>query len=76
MEFVINKQKKEAVRLLIEAEGIRKSQLIIDSSLTTKLLQYNSIQMMKGLLTSPNAKVIITDGKTSVILGEGANISK
>ena len=63
MEFVINKQKKEAERLLIEAEGIRRSQLIIDSSLTTKLLQYNSIQMMKGLLTSPNAKVIITDGK-------------
>ncbi len=55
----------------MEAEGIRRSQLIIDSSLTAKLLQYNNIQMMKGLLTSPNAKVIITNGKVPVILGEG-----
>lgn len=71
MEFVINKQKKEAERLLIEAEGIRLTQLIIDSLLTTRLLQYNIIQMMKGLLISPNANVIITDGKVPVILGEG-----
>ncbi len=70
MEFVIAKQKKEAERMSIEAEGIKRSQLIIDSSLTTALLQYNNIQMMKGLLTSPNAKVIITDGKLPVIIGD------
>jgi prohibitin 1 len=68
MEFVIQKQQKEAERMRIEAEGIKAAQMIIDSSLTNKLLQYNSIQMMKGLMTSPNAKVIITDGKTPTMI--------
>jgi prohibitin 1 len=68
MEFVIQKQQKEAERMRIEAEGIKNAQLIIDSSLTDNLLKYNSIQMMKGLMTSPNAKVIITDGKTPTMI--------
>jgi len=63
MEYVIAKQKKEAERLRIEAEGIRRAQRIIDSSLTQKLLQYNNIEIMKGLITSPNSKVIITNGQ-------------
>lgn len=68
MEFVIEKQKKEAERLRIEAEGIRRAQNIIDSSLTSKLLQYNNIQALKSLETSPNAKVIITNGQVPVLL--------
>jgi len=62
MEFVIQKQHKEAERLIIEAEGIKKAQSIIDSSLTQNLLRYNQIEVMKNLVTSPNAKVIITNG--------------
>jgi regulator of protease activity HflC (stomatin/prohibitin superfamily) len=68
MEFVIAKQKKEAERLAIESLGIARSQSIIDSTLTSKLLQYNSIQMMKNLITSPNAKIIITDGKVPMMI--------
>ncbi len=68
MEFVIQKQQKEAERMRIEAEGIKNAQLIIDSSLTENLLRYNSIQMMKGLMVSPNTKVIITDGKTPAMI--------
>ncbi|HEY9004973.1 MAG TPA: prohibitin family protein [Ohtaekwangia sp.] len=60
MEFVVEKQKKEAERLVIEAEGIKKAQDIINQSLTEKLLQYNNIQMLKSLVNSPNSKVIIT----------------
>jgi prohibitin 1 len=67
MDFIIAKQKKEAERMIIAAEAVKRSQNIIDSSLTAKLLQYNNIEIMKGLLTSPNAKVIITDGKTPII---------
>lgn len=67
MEFLIAKQKKEAERLIIEAQGIKIAQTIIDSSLTTKMLQYKNLEIMKGLITSPNAKVIITDGKTPVM---------
>jgi prohibitin 1 len=68
MDFVIERQKKEAERMRIEAEGIKAAQQIISSSLSKEQLQYNSIEMMKGLITSPNTKVIITDGKTPTIL--------
>ncbi len=70
MEFVIQKAVKEAERLSIEAEGIKKAQNIINSSLTETLLKYNYIEMLKGLSTSPNAKVILTDGKLPVMLNE------
>ncbi len=71
MDFVIMQQKKEAERKIIEAEAIRKAQNIIDSSLTQKLLQYNNIEMLRSLCNSPNAKVIITDGKAPQILMNG-----
>jgi regulator of protease activity HflC (stomatin/prohibitin superfamily) len=64
MNYIIQQQKKEAERLIIEAEAIKKAQDIINSSLTDKLLQYNNIEMLKSLVNSPNAKIIITDGKT------------
>lgn len=67
MEFVIEQQKKEAERRIIEAEAIKKSQDIINSSLSEKLLQYNNIEMLRSLSASPNAKIIITDGKAPQI---------
>ena len=70
MEFEIQKAEKEAQRKIIEAEGIRKAQLIIDSSLTETLLKYNYIEMMKSLSNSQNAKIIMTDGKVPVMLGD------
>ncbi len=68
MDFVVAKQKKEAERLVIEAEGIKKAQDIINQSLTDKLLQYNNIQMLKSLVNSPNSKVIVTGGQPSQLL--------
>lgn len=68
MDFVIQQQKKEAERMIIEAEAIKKSQDIINSSLTDMLLQYNNIEMLKGLTTSPNTKIIITDGKSTPLV--------
>lgn len=65
MDFVIEQQKKEAERRIIEAEAIKKAQEIINSSLSDKLLQYNNIEMLRTLSSSPNAKIIITDGKSS-----------
>ena len=70
MEFVIQKAVKEAERFTIEAEGIKKAQLIINSSLSESLLKYNYIEMMRGLSSSPNAKVILTDGKIPVMIGD------
>ena len=70
LEFSIEKQKKEAERLLIEAEAIKKSQDIVNSSLTDKLINYKALEISKALVASPNTKVIITDGKSSVILND------
>lgn len=76
MEFVLQKEKQEAERKRVEAQGIADYQKIISSGLGDKQLQYEQIQVMKGLITSPNAKVIIMGGgKTPVILDakEGKN---
>jgi len=69
MQFVLQKEKQEAERKRVEAQGIADYQKIISSGLGDKQLQYEQIQIMKGLITSPNAKVIIMGGgKTPVIL--------
>jgi regulator of protease activity HflC (stomatin/prohibitin superfamily) len=73
MEFVIEKQKKEAERVRIEAEGVKNAQDIINSSLTERQLRYNQIQMLRTLVNSPNAKIIVTGdgtGKMPLIVNE------
>lgn len=76
MEFVIDKQKKEAERQRIEAEGIKAAQDILSQSLTDKILEYNRIKMYEGLMRSGNTKVIITDGKTPVFMNSGGDETK
>jgi regulator of protease activity HflC (stomatin/prohibitin superfamily) len=69
MEFVLQKEKQEAERKRVEAQGIADYQRIMSAGLTDKQLQYEQIQMMRGLVTSPNAKVIIMGkGSSPVIL--------
>lgn len=69
MEFVLQKEKQEAERKRVEAQGIADYQRIISTGLSDKQLQYEQIQVTKGLITSPNSKVIIMGGgKTPVIL--------
>lgn len=70
MEFIIAKQKKEAERMQIEAEAIKAYNRTIAESLNEMMIRWNSIQAMKGLITSPNAKVIITDGKSPMMLSD------
>jgi regulator of protease activity HflC (stomatin/prohibitin superfamily) len=69
MQFVLQKEKQEAERKRVEAQGIADYQRIISESLTDKQLQYESIQAMKGLALSQNAKIIMMGkGNTPVIL--------
>ena len=69
MQFVLQKEKQEADRKRVEAQGIADYQKIISTGLGDKQLQYEQIQIMRGLITSPNTKVIIMGGgKTPVIL--------
>lgn len=62
-DLAIERQKKEAERMQLEAEAIKKAQQTINESLTDKMLKYKSLEISKNLATSPNTKLIITDGK-------------
>jgi regulator of protease activity HflC (stomatin/prohibitin superfamily) len=69
MQFVLQKEKQEAERKRVEAQGIADYQRIITSTLTDKQLQYEQIKAQKDLAASPNSKIVIMGGgKSSQIL--------
>ncbi|MFN8254007.1 MAG: prohibitin family protein [Ferruginibacter sp.] len=69
MEFVLQKEKQEAERKRVEAQGIADYQHIINTGLTDQQLQYEQIKAMKELALSPNAKVIVMGkGNTPLII--------
>jgi regulator of protease activity HflC (stomatin/prohibitin superfamily) len=73
MEFIITKQKREAERMQIEAEAIKNYNKTVSESLSDLLVKWNGVQVLKGLVTSPNSKVIITDGKSPMIISDKGN---
>ena len=69
MQFVLQKERQEAERKRVEAQGISDYQRIISESLTDRQLQYESIKAQLEIAKSQNAKVIIMGkGNTPVIL--------
>jgi hypothetical protein len=62
---VLQKEKQEAERKRVEAQGIADYQRIISTGLSDKQLQYESIKANLELAKSPNAKIIV--------LGKGNN---
>ena len=73
MQFVLDKEKLEAQRRIIEAQGTSDAQKILAEGLTPIVLQYQYIQAWRELAKSPNSKVIITDGQTPYSLNEAQN---
>jgi regulator of protease activity HflC (stomatin/prohibitin superfamily) len=70
MQFVLQKEKQEAERKRVEAQGIADYQRILSTGLSDRQLQYESILAQKAIATSPNAKVIIMgSSKNPIILG-------
>ena len=65
MQVVLRKEKQEAERKRVEAQGIADYQRIISESLTDRQLQYESIKAQLEIAKSPNSKVII--------MGKGSN---
>ena len=63
MQFTLDKERQEATRKTIEAEGIRDAQKIISEGLSPLLLRFKTIEAFNKLSTSPNAKTIITNGE-------------
>ena len=69
MEFVLQKERQEAERKRVEAQGIADYQRIINTGLTDQQLQYEQIKAMKEIALSQNAKVVIMGkGNTPIML--------
>jgi regulator of protease activity HflC (stomatin/prohibitin superfamily) len=59
MQFVLQKERQEAERKRVEAQGISDYQHIISESLTDRQLQYESIKAQLEVAKSPNTKIVI-----------------
>ena len=76
LKFVIDQETLEAERKIINAKGERDAQLIIAEGLTPGILKLKAIEAFRELARSQNAKVIITDGKTPLIVGNETDAKK
>jgi regulator of protease activity HflC (stomatin/prohibitin superfamily) len=66
MTFVLQKERQEAERKRVEAQGIADYQKILNTGLSDRLLQY---EMIKAISTSPNSKLIfMTNGKNLPVM--------
>jgi len=67
LKFLLEKQRNDSLVMQIDANAIKNYQNTINPSLTDKILKFKSIEITKELMKSPNAKIIITDGKTMML---------
>jgi prohibitin 1 len=73
MTFRLQKEKQEAERKRIEAQGISDFQRIVAQGISAQLLEWKGIEATENLAKSPNAKiVVIGSGKNGLplILGQ------
>lgn len=68
MQYVLDRERKEAERRRIEAEGTRDAQKILAEGLVREIIELRSIEAFRELANSPNTKIIITDGKTPYLI--------
>jgi regulator of protease activity HflC (stomatin/prohibitin superfamily) len=68
MVFILQQEKLEAERKIIEASGTKDAQKILSEGLTDQIIKIRSIEAFIELSKSPNSKVIITDGKTPYLI--------
>jgi prohibitin 1 len=74
MQFVLAKERQEAERKRIEAQGIQDFQKIISQGLSEQLLRWKGIETTKALAESNNSKIVIVGGRDGLplILNTGA----
>jgi len=58
-EYILQQERKEAERRIIEAEAKAKANSILSASLSDKILKDKGIEATLQLANSPNSKVII-----------------
>lgn len=62
MEFVLTKERQEADRKRIEAQGISDFQNIVAKGISPELLRWKGIEATEKLASSPNAKIVVIGG--------------
>ena len=73
-QFRLDKEKSEAERKRIAAEGEARANEIINNSLTDNLLKMRGIEATRDLSNSPNSKVVVIgSGKDGMPLILGGN---
>ena len=68
MEFVLKRERMEAERKTIEAEGVKNANKLMSESLNDLIIKYKAIEAFRELSTSPNAKTIIMNGNNPYIV--------
>lgn len=73
MEFVLTREKQEAERKRVEAQGIADYQTIISEGLNENVLRWKGIEATEKLSRSENSKVVVIgsgNGGLPIILGD------
>ncbi|MBL0051883.1 MAG: prohibitin family protein [Bacteroidetes bacterium] len=68
MIFILQQEKLDAERKIIEATGSRDAQKILSEGLTDQIIKIRSIDAFIELSKSTNSKIIITDGKVPYLI--------
>jgi regulator of protease activity HflC (stomatin/prohibitin superfamily) len=68
MVFILQQEKLEAERKIIEATGVKDAQKILSEGLTDQIIKIRSIEAFIELSKSNNAKIIVTDGKVPYLI--------
>ncbi|WP_448269219.1 SPFH domain-containing protein [Nostoc sp. DSM 114159] len=67
MKFVLEKERQEAERKLIEARGIADSQKILSNGLSNQVLQLRAIEATEKLAQSNNSKLVIIGSEKGAV---------
>ena len=59
MQFVLQRERQEADRKRIEAQGVADFQRIVSTGISDQLLQWKGIEATEKLVNSPNSKVVV-----------------
>jgi regulator of protease activity HflC (stomatin/prohibitin superfamily) len=62
MAFTLERERQEAERKRVEAQGVADAQTIVARSLTAEALQLRAIEATESLAASDNAKVVVIGG--------------
>jgi regulator of protease activity HflC (stomatin/prohibitin superfamily) len=72
MNFILQKEKQEAERKRIEAQGIADFQRIVAQGISPQLLEWKGIEATEKLAASTNSKIVVvgnTKNGLPLILG-------